>query len=321
MSNPTPESLQAEYEAFKVGKCSAPARASATRISEIGHPCVAYLAFTRIAGEQRSKPDATLASIFDEGRKQEQSVMVDLREMGYECVEDQRAVYWNRFELSGHPDCKLAKNGWHIPLEIKSVSPFGFAKMNSEADIRNHKSYFYAKWIAQIQIYMLLESCEEYWLVLKNKATGQIKIIPIKLDLEYAEQFLKKAEQVKDGVLLYSAVHLADWQGGWLRDHRLNDPKICADCPFKSICLPEIDSGPGAFLMGGEIEEMLNERAKVQEASKQFEELDAEIKDAAKRVFEAGHTEIVCGNWHIQGTKQERKGKAFWVTSITKINP
>lgn len=149
MSTPTPESLQAEYEAFKVSKCSSPARASATRISDIGMPCTAYIAFTRIAGEQRDKPDAALAAIFDEGRKQEQSVMVDLREMGYQCVEDQRAIYWDRFELSGHPDCKLSKNGWVVPLEIKSVSPFGFAKMQTEADIRNHKSYYYSKWISQ----------------------------------------------------------------------------------------------------------------------------------------------------------------------------
>ena len=332
----TPEKLVSDYESFKVSKCSSSARASATRISEIGHPCTAYLAFTRVAGEQREMPDPVLACIFDEGHNQERAVMQDLQAMGYTCTESQRSLYWDSFEISGHPDCKLSKDGWSVPLEIKSVAPWNWVKMNCEADIREHKSYFYSKWAAQVHLYMLLESCEEYWVILKNKSTGQLKAIAFHLDLAFADQFLKKAEEVKRGVGAFKDIDTNLRQSlawnEWLTSHRLNDPDICNECPFKSTCLPELDAGEGAMsYQDPEFQEMISRHEEIKPLATEYDHLHEEITDNCKVMFNQGHTEIVCGDWHIMGKEGKftfydvpkdikDKYKSFGAKWTTKIN-
>ena len=317
----TPETLTQEYFTYKQSHASS-SRAANTRASEIGHPCTAYLALTRVAGEQAMRPDPVLSCIFAEGRNQERAVSADLLEMGYQVYEAQRTVYWDKFEVSGHIDGKIVKNGNQpVMIEIKSCSPFAFAKINCEQDIRDHKSHIYRKWAAQLQIYMLLEGEEVAWLIMKNKATGEIKVIEFKLDMAFAEQFIQRAETVKAGVALYHDYEGApDWRESWLKDHRLNDPDICLACPLKHVCLPEIDAGPGAFISSDpDMPDKIKRHQELKHLGAEYDELHEEITSRAKRVFEGGNTTIICGDWLIVGKKQERNGKPFWTTKISFI--
>ncbi len=316
----TPEQVTVEYYAHKQSHNHS-SRAATTRASDLGHPCTAYIALTRVAGETASAPDAKLSCIFSEGNLQEQAVKIDLQQMGYRIEQSQRTVYWSNYDLSGHIDGYLAKDGEKATLiEIKSCSPFIFVKLNTVDDVRYSKKYYYRKWAAQLQIYMLLESQPEGWLILKNKATGEIKIIAFTLDLEFAESLIKKAEEVKSGVKVFVEGGCYDWNE-WLVSHRLNDPEICLDCPLKAACLPEIDAGAGiAFSDDGEMAEALKERESCEAASHRFKELDEEIKTKAKRVFDSGSKQVICGEFVISGNRIEPKGKApYWKVDIERV--
>lgn len=309
----TPETVTAEYYAHKLGDRK-PSRASATWASNLGHPCTAYVALTRVAGEKAEPIDAKLACIFAEGNLQEQAVKIDLQQMGFKLSQAERRVFWDKYEISGKLDGYLSRNGERgVQIEIKSCSPFVFHKFNSFEDIKTAKKYFYRKWAAQLMIYMLLEGEEVGWFILKNKATGELKILAADLDLGFAESLIKKAEEIKAGVAEYdkSQKHSANfyWEE-WLKPHRLNDPEICLECPLKATCLPEIDAGAGVYFANdGAMAETLKQWEDTEKASDDHADLDKEIKTKAKKVFEAGSKEIICGDFIIKGNKIEPKGK------------
>lgn len=321
----TAEKLLSDYYEFKKSR-SHPARSVATRASSLGHPCTAYLAWQRVAGEKEELPDARLACIFAEGELQEHGVLSDLREMGYRVFEHQRSVYWDKFELSGHIDGWIVTpSGEKVLIDVKSCSPFAFVKFNTQDDIRNASQWFYVKWLAQLQVYMLMESVDRSWIILKNKTYGEIKVIELTLDYAYAEGLLKKAEEVKEGVHDYQARGESDWRNTWLKSSRLNDAEICSECHFKSICLPEIDAGSGVQSFDDpEMADKLSRREELQAAAKEFEELDKEIKEDAKRQFQTGNTHLICGNYSIIGKESTRKGftvkeSKIWKTVIERI--
>ena len=124
----TPESVVSAYYAMKKARCTS-SRAAMTRASDLGHPCTAYVAFTRIAGEKAEPPDAKLACIFAEGNTQEQAVKTDLEKLGFRIDQSQRSLYWNKYEISGHIDGFLCETddrnrpeALHILIDIKSCS-------------------------------------------------------------------------------------------------------------------------------------------------------------------------------------------------------
>jgi hypothetical protein len=316
------EKLMSDYYAYKKSLCGS-SRAAYTRASDLGHPCMAYIAFTRVAGEKADRPDAKLSCIFAEGRLQERGVFSDLAAMGYQVEQSQRAVYWDQFEISGHIDGWLGRDGSKpVLVEVKSCSPFAFAKFQTADDIKRAKQYFYAKWLGQIQVYMLLDNREEAWLILKNKATGELRVLPVTLDLEFAESLIKKAQEVKTGVPLgLQETGKDSWQA-WLKTHRLNDAEICLECSFKAICLPDIDAGAGVvFADDGETAEMLKRWHATAEASEEHAELDDTIKTRARRILDHGKSkEILCGDFFIRGTRVEPKGKnPYWKVDIGKL--
>jgi CRISPR/Cas system-associated exonuclease Cas4 (RecB family) len=241
--------------------------------------------------------------------------------MGYSVVRGQRAVYWDRYEISGHIDGYLTKlGGDEVLIEVKSCSPFAFVRFQTIEDVKNAKKYYYRKWVHQLNIYQLLEPAEEAWLVLKNKATGELRILPHPLDYQLGEETLKKAELVKNMV---DAARGQELPEGWLKPNRLNDAEICLECPFKAICCPEIDAGVGIlFSEDGEMAEALKHWESTAQASEEHEELDKGIKAKAKFCFDAGSKEILCGEFVIKGTKIEPKGKQpYWKTEINRIAP
>jgi hypothetical protein len=334
MENLSAEKFKTDYETYVLSDTGS-ARASATRASELGHDCVAYLAFTRLAGEKREKPDPTLASIWHLGRILEKATIQDLMAMGCEVTQQQRSVYWDKFQISGHIDGYLKLNGFGpVPMEIKSCSPYVYAKLHTDADLRDNKNYIWRKFYAQLQVYLLLESRENGVYILRDKVTGNLRLIPSRLDLGYAETLLKKAEAVKAGVQAYSAEGEEKWRETWLSEHRLNDADVCLNCSFKSLCLPAIDAGPGAYFEDDpEMQAALARRAELDAMAEEYAELDELIKKRAKAIFDKGQTQIICGDWWIVGKKVESTSfnipkevkqqyaqkSSYWRTSIAKI--
>lgn len=329
----TAQQIEKDYYDMKLKRCHA-SRSSATRASELGHPCNAYLAWTRIAGEKADLPDRVLACIFAEGNLQEQGVKRDLMDAGYEIIEAQRTLAWDKFHIVGHIDGKITRNGSRpVVFDVKSISPYGFAKINTVDDMLNHRSFYYQKWPAQLQIYMLMEGEDRAMMILKSKTTGEIKAIPFTLDYDYAESLLKKAEAVQQGVEMYSSKP-DSWEDDWLQQNRADDIDICQGCHFKTICRPNIDAGAGAVTFDDpEMEQKIERHEEIKPIAKEYDELHEEITDEAKVAFEQGHPALLVGHWVISGkfskrtvynvpkeVKQQYTDMVgYWRTTIAKV--
>lgn len=320
-----PAIVVADYDAYKVSLSGGGSRSATNRASELGFPCDAYIPLSRLRGEAKPAPGPKLAAIFDEGRHQERQIARDLMGMGYDVSESQKMYYWDRYKISGHQDFTISKPGFEpVRAEFKSLNPFLWESLNSEQEVRNHRWVTIRKYAAQCDLYMLLEGEDSRWFVIKNKSTGQIKIIVLHLDLDNAEALLQRAERVNAAVRYAEDNGYEAFERERLPAMRVNDAEYCDDCPFAALCLPNVDFGLGVALM--EEEEFvaaLETRERTAEAAKLHEEADKRVKEIAKATADAGHSEILAGGYRITWKKLARKGYSvepteYWRTTIKR---
>jgi len=284
--------------------------AHVNRASEIGHPCERYLVYTRIAWNKKAKHDWHLQRIFDLGNMYEVDTLKLLSEAGITILEQQRAFKLEKPVITGHIDGKILFEGTAYPMEIKSMSPFVWQKINSIEDMLHGKYPYLRKYPGQMMVYLLMDNKDEGVFILVNKTTGQIKVITVPLDYEYAETLLQKAERIDKYV-----------ERNELPPH-IEEKNICANCSFKHICLPDL--GDNADFIEGALVDMLIER---DELVKRVEASDIpscqkrikEIDDIVKKVTE-GKTTTFAGSFLISGKwiYQNRGGKQtkYWKPTI-----
>lgn len=274
------------------------------RASEIGHPCLRYLVFKRTRWAEATLHDVALQFVFDEGNLQERAVLRDLEDAGVTVVEQQRDYAWAQFQLSAHLDGKVEDGGSLAPIEIKSMSPFVWVKINTVQDMLISKMTHLQKYPAQINIYNLLSNSHRGFLILKNKSTGQLKEIEVPLDYEYAEGLLRKCEAIN--------THVKD---GTTPDPIPWSENTCGRCQFAHICLPEAKREALDLTDDPELEIKLKRRAELAPLRGEYEEIDEEVKGLLKE-----RPKVLCGDFLIQGKWIEPKGKPkYWKTSIEQL--
>jgi hypothetical protein len=256
---------------------------------------------------EKSLHGVDLQFIFDEGNIQEEAVFADLRAAGLNVEQQHRPFEWPQYQLTGTVDAILKQNGDSFPVEIKSMSPFAWDKINTIEDMRGSKQIHLQKYPAQLTLYNLLGNMEMGVFVMKNKSNGFLKAIPMPLDLEYAEGLVKKAERINTHV-----------KAGTLPDG-VNAEEYCfpygEPCAFHHICLPPIDREPQVIL-DEELEAMLREREGLKKSVSRYEELSDDIKAKCK-----GRAVTIVGDWKIKSTlvkKEPYTSKAveYWDTRI-----
>ena len=315
------EQLVSDYEDMKLRESRPSEPSASNRASNLGHPCVAYLFFDRVVPANKRKPvDARLARRFAEGRAHERMLKRDLEDAGYDVQAPSASagtsLRWREYQISGHMDLVLSKGGPpFVRSEIKSCSPVIFRSLNRPEDLRNYRWYVVQKWYYQVIAYMILDSTPTYWLILKDKVSGDLKVIVFHLNDEMygeAETLIQKAERVN----------------GYLEEHRKNsafevpitdkihDPTICCDCDFFAVCGPNLRLGAGLKISNDEeIAKMLDRRAELEPSADEFEDLDAQVKEyfkdlMAPDLLSRGESSLgLCGDWSVKVTRNERKGK------------
>lgn len=319
----TPEQLTKAYEDYKVGKAksfSGPSQNN--RCSVLGHPCTAYCYYDRTVDPvHRIEISSHLASIFAEGNDQERIFQRDLLEMGFDVSQQQGSLAWPQYKITGHRDFKISHAGSpSVRCEFKSVHPLLWVQLNTPDDIKNHRSFFIQKWAAQVVLYMLLDSQTEYWLIMKNKSTGQIKVVVFEWNGEnadYAENYIKKAETVN---ALVEKKNMPD-------SMKLADVDICNGCEFLTICNPPLDFGKGVDIIdeetAAELAELAETRAKNEEAATAFDEADEELKGRIKALAGSEKAQMVFGDWSAeikrQNVKEEKAPRKAFVKTIVKF--
>lgn len=294
----TPDELVQKYFEYKRQRVHGRSLATANWVTTLAHDCEAYAVFMRtVPPEDRRGMKDSLGMIFSEGDDQARAIKRDLIDMGFEVSSEEGQVAWPKYQITGRRDLKLLKPGTRkrVPVEVKSCSPFTYDSIDSVADIREHKWSFIQKWDKQVALYMVLDSQPEYWLLLKNKSSGQIKIIQYTLgDEEYriAEVMLKKAEKTN---------HLVQIGQMPTPAMKLNDPDVCGECEFFPVCVPDLDFGLGARVLtdeaAGEMSMKLDRHAVLKPMAKEFEDLDDELKTEVKTLCSDGTADVVVGDW------------------------
>ena len=273
------------------------------RASELGHECERYLYYLRANWKDRALHSSDLEFIFEAGRRIEDEAVDELKEAGWLISEQNRAFEWPKFNLTGHLDLKLSEKGSQTayPCEVKGLQHYEWQKLNTIEDFHNSKKPWVRKYPAQLFLYLLLSNIEDGFFYIKSKSTHKPKEIWVKLNWEYTEGLLKKAERINWAVSSNTPPNRIDY-----------NEQICGKCPFAHICLKDIDYGPGTEIIDAEeLLGWLKEREELKPLHKKYEDLDEAIKLIVKE-----RPSLIVGNYLIQGKWQERQGKKFWISKI-----
>jgi hypothetical protein len=279
--------------------------------SEAGHPCERYLYYQRTAWEKKEPHDVTLQFIFDGGNTIEELAMKELKEAGFKIVEGQRYFQWKDLQVSGRVDFRIPVNRHLIPVEVKGLNHREWSNLNSVQDMLDSKAPWVQRYPAQLLLYQMMS--EEEWglFYIKSKSTYVPKCIWVHLYdwLGYLDTVVDKIERVNKAV-----------ETGEVPDRMEFDEKISPDCPYFTLCQPDLHLGEGAeLLVDSELEEALERREELKEGHKEYEEVDKYVKAKVK-----GLTKGIIGNFLITGREVERKGYtvgpgSYWTTKIARI--
>lgn len=288
------------------------------RASELGHPCLRYLVFNRTRWSEKVLHDVGLQFVFDLGNSIEDLVIRDLKDAGFQVIEQQRSFEWPRYQISGHIDGKILIDGVAYPLEIKSVSPFIYESINSVSDMHKSKYLHVRKYPSQITLYLLMDSKERGVMLLKNKSTGRLKEIWFDLDYELGESLLQKAEAVNRHIAEGTIPEPIEW-----------DDSICPECPFLHICTPERIGKEIEVINDDGLLELLQRWDSLKPMAREFEEVDRILKEKLQ-----GRNKILIGDFFIDGKwrklttydipedvkKRYAKETRYWVRKIIKVS-
>lgn len=238
------------------------------RCSSIGHPCSRYVYLCITNFEDRTPPDIGLQAIFGLGNTLETHVIEKIKEAGYEVVTPTAHSF--RIEpqnITGREDLRIKDNetGELFPVEVKSISPFEFDKLNCFEDFVNHKKPFIQAYAAQIQLYLYKFGKPYGFFALINKLTGEIKFIKIELDYAFTEQILQKAEYINECLATKTTPEACD------------DIGYCENCDLQHIC-GQVKRMPADVELDDELETLINRKNELSEAKREYEEVDKQIK-------------------------------------------
>lgn len=238
------------------------------RCSSIGHPCSRYVYLCITNFEDRKPPDIGLQAIFGLGNTLESHVIEKIKEAGFEVVTPTvRSFRIDPFNITGREDLRIKdpETGELIPVEVKSISPFDFDKLNCFEDFVKNKKPHIRAYAAQIQLYMLKFGKEYAFFALINKLTGQIKFIRVEFDYEYCETILQKAEYINKCLAERTPPEACEEIG------------LCEDCDLAHIC-GQVRRAPADIELDGELESLIEQRQALAAAKKEYEEVDKQIK-------------------------------------------
>jgi CRISPR/Cas system-associated exonuclease Cas4 (RecB family) len=254
--------------------------------SQLGHPCTKYLVLNRTRWQEKTLHDERLQMLFDVGNDVEDRVLKDLREAGFSIVENQRPFEWPEYQISGKLDAKILLDKIAYPIEIKSMSPFAYDKVNSVQDMLNSRYAYMRSYPGQLILYLLMDNKERGFFICKNKVSGAMKEIPVDLDYDIGESLLKKAEAIN--------THVANKT---LPDPIEYDENVCSDCGYNHICLPERIGKEVEIIDNEELEGLLKRYEELKPASKEYDEVDKRISEIVN-----GREKLLVGNYFISGS-------------------
>lgn len=267
--------------------------------------CARQGVYEILAWDQKKLHDTNLQARFEEGNRQEDWVLAELTKLGsqldFRVVETQVPLskdMTDRYRLSGKIDAKIQFDGRRVPVEVKSMNPMFYDKVNLVSDLITDP--FLSRYYRQMQAYMLGHNESECILILTD-CLGHWKFIVIDLDLAYAEEHvLKKLETINKYVDLNRG-KTDNWE---LPERIPYDDDLCAKCSFAHICLPDVlNKARVKFSSDAELDHFLTQHEQLAPAKKAYEEVHERLKE----VFDSNRDPILAtDNWVVTGKESAR---------------
>lgn len=253
------------------------------RASNVGHPCERYLYLSIKNWEDKRLYNETTQCIFDLGNKIEEYVIQTLKDAGFEVITPTvRAWKVEKPLITGREDLRIKlEDGQFYPVEVKGLSPQEWDKLNSVQDFLNSKKYYVRAYPAQLYIYMYQFGKEKGYFALCNKLTGEIKLIEVPFDYEYAEKILQKAERI------YKCLQKNELPSS------CDDISVCEYCDLAHVCTANIKRVETDVDTTGELDELIDKKQELAPAYREY----SEINDKIKKVV--GEREKVLSNKYI----------------------
>lgn len=294
-------------------------------MSDISHECMRYLVYARTHWEERIKPGAEFLGILEDGKILEDAVIRELQQAGYIITEQQIRFWDEETRLSGKCDGRLEDPDTHekFLFEVKAMSQWAWERINSIEDMLKDKGSWRRHWPAQFNLYLHFDrrnrpphqpAADEGLFILKNKQNALLKPIWVKYDPELAEAMMTRAREIN----AYVQSPTLDEADGHLPARISPALGLCQDCNFRLTCLPDIDMGDGVeVLSDAALLEMLNRRAELDPARKEYEKLDELVKKAVKG------RNVIVGDYYITSKLMHRdasttKASDYWKVEIKR---
>lgn len=281
-------------------------------LSDIGD-CDRQIVYGVTNWQDKPPPDSRLAARFEVGDIWEREMVKQLLDMGFDFQGGQQAVQimgrGGVLLATGKVDGFIRWEGKKIPVEFKSMHPNVFNAVRSVEDFQ--KKPWLRKYIRQLMMYLYGNNIE-YGIFGCTDCLGGKKWFALYLDLGECEALLQRLEGVQK--------HLA---AKTLPDRIMYDEPVCGSCAFNTICLNDVIRDQAAILSDPDLITMLEEREKLAEPRKRYEDVDEEIKERFK-----GLPRALVGDWVIIGREMQKVASSpdpskpkivYWKTDIKRL--
>lgn len=238
------------------------------RASNVGHPCERYLYLSIKNWEDKKLHTETTQCIFDLGNQIEEYVIQTLKDAGFEVITPTvRAWKVEKPLITGREDLRIKlEDGQFYPVEVKGLAPQEWDKLNTVQDFLNSKRYYVRGYPAQLYIYMYQFGKEKGYFALCNKLTGEIKLIEVPFDYEYAEKILQKAERI------YKCLEKNELPPS------CDDISVCEYCDLAHVCTANIKRVETEVDTTGELDELIDKKQELAPAYREYSEINDKIK-------------------------------------------
>lgn len=153
--------------------------------------------------QQKKWYNPYMVGLFEIGNTLETSTRRILEDIGYKIKNEQRPI--SRLELinakiSGSSDFVIIKNGIEVLAEVKSINEFDYAKISCWQDILMLNHEWTENWITQVNCYQYDQeakfSGEPAVFIFINKSSGEIKVIPLPMDVDLVNRVIESCQDV-----------------------------------------------------------------------------------------------------------------------------
>ncbi|MBU2249702.1 MAG: hypothetical protein KKD77_23345 [Gammaproteobacteria bacterium] len=211
--------------------------------SEIGHPCKKHLVHCRLDWRDRRAMSIDGRWRVREGIRMEWEAKKWLGDIGYQVTKDQMkfktddpgmerfADLWISGKIDGCSPLRRAlpapfQNLREVPMEIKTVAPHYFVRINTAEDLKRHSKFWIAKYPDQLNSYfaMALKPGGLFTIITFGKRP---KIMPMLFDPDIWDRDCAVAREVN-----------AHAEAGTYPEPIPFDLTVCGMCDFDHICDP-----------------------------------------------------------------------------------